>query len=139
MADTCLSNVKPVSDCVKNCLHNARSVRNKTSQIRNLIEADDFNPIILTENWIRDNSNDEFFLQQCCPNGYYYLSANRKKEMCRGLAVFYDGTVRVDNFSNKCLTNAEIASLVFTLGNSVYLLVCIYKRLNTNVRVFMSE
>ena len=27
----------------------------------------------------------------------------------------------------------------FTLGNSVYLLVCIYRRPNTNVRVFLSE
>ena len=138
--DTWISDVKSVSDRVKVCLHNARSVRNKTSQIRNLIKANDFNLIVLTETWIKDKSNYEFFLQQCCPNGYYYLSANRKQRNGGGLAVFYDGTVPVGNFATKnCLTNAELAYLEFTLGNSVYLLVCIYRRPDTNVRVFISE
>ena len=73
--DTWLSNFKTVNDRVKVCLHNARSVRNKTSQIRNLIEANEF-----TETWIKDNANDEFYIQQCYPNGYYYLSANRKEK-----------------------------------------------------------
>ena len=97
------------------------------------------NLIILTETWIKDNTNDEFYLQQCCPNGYYYLSANRKEKSCGGLALFYDGNLRVDNFSNKRFTNAEVAFLELTLGKSVYLLLCIYLRPNTNVRVFISE
>ena len=119
--DTWLSNVKSVSGRVKVCLQNARSVCNKTSQKRNLIEANDFNRIVLTETWIKHISNDEFFLHQCCPcpNDYYYMSANRKERKGGGLAVFYDGTVWVDNFSSKCLTNAELASLEFKLGNSV--------------------
>ena len=53
--------------------------------------------------------------------------------------MFYDGTVSVDNFRNKCLTKAELASLEFTLGISVYLLICIYKQPHTNVCVFMNE
>ena len=65
--DTCLSNVKSVNNRVKVCLHNARSVRNKTSQIRNLIEANDFHLIILTETWIKDNANDEFLSRAVLP------------------------------------------------------------------------
>ena len=53
--------------------------------------------------------------------------------------MFYDGTLRVDNSSNKCLTNAELTSLEFTLAKSVYLLFCIYRQTNTNVRVFINE
>ena len=49
------------------------------------------------------------------------LSANRKERNGVVLAVFYDGALRVDNFSNKCLTNAEVAFLECTLGNSVYM------------------
>ena len=56
--------------------------------------------------------------------------------------MFYDGTVRVDNFSNKCLTNAELASLEFKLRKLVYLLVCIIRRPNTpvfiNAHVFIN-
>ena len=90
--------------------------------------------------WIKDNVNDEFYLHQCCPVGYYYLSANRKEKSGGGLALFYDGNLRVDNFSNKCFfTNAELAFLEFTRGKSVYLLVCIYRRPNFIVRVFISE
>ena len=62
-----------------------------------------------------------------------------KKKSGGGLAVFYDGNLRVDYFSNKCFTNAEVAFLKITLGKSVYLLVCIHRRPNTNVRVFISE
>ena len=36
-------------------LHNARSVHNKTLQMRNLIEANVNNLITLTETWIKDN------------------------------------------------------------------------------------
>ena len=67
------------------------------------------------------------------------MSADGKERNGGGLAVFYYGTVCVGNFSNKSLTNAELASLEFTLGNSVYLLVCIYRRPNTNFHVFISE
>ena len=52
--------------------------------------------------------------------------------------VFYDGNLHVNNFSNKCFTNAEVAFLEFTLGKSVYLLVCIYRRPNT-IRVCIRE
>ena len=70
-----------------------------TWKIRNPIESNDFNLIILTETWIKGNANDEFYLQQCCPNGNYYLSANRKERSGGGLAVFYDGKLPVDSFS----------------------------------------
>ena len=91
--------------------------------------------LVLTETWCKDNSNDEFFLQQCCPNGYYYLSANRKRNG-RGLAVFYDGTLSVDNFSNNCSTNVEVAFIELI---SVNIFLCIYRRTNTSVRAFISE
>ena len=133
------SNFKTVNDGLKVCLHNARSVRNKTSQIRNSIEAVDFNLIILTIMWIKDNVNDEFHLHQCCPNGYYYLSANRKEKSGGGLALFYDGNVLIIFQTSVFFTNAELAFLEFTRGKSVYLLVCIYRRPNTIVRVFISE
>ena len=41
--DTCLYKFKFFCDLVNVCLHNARSFRNKTSQIRNLTKAKDFN------------------------------------------------------------------------------------------------
>ena len=50
---------------VKICLLYVRWARNKTLRIRSLIEANDFNLIVLTETWIKDSSNDEFYLQQC--------------------------------------------------------------------------
>ena len=53
--------------------------------------------------------------------------------------MFYDVTLRVDNFSNKCFTNEEVAFLELTLGQSAHLLVCIYRRPNTKIRVFISE
>ena len=43
--------------------------RNKTRQIGNPIQANDINHIASTETWIKDSAIDEFYLQQCCPNG----------------------------------------------------------------------
>ena len=53
-------------------------MQDKTSQIRNLIEPIDFNLKFLTETRIKDNPNDEFFHQQRCPSGYFYLTAEKK-------------------------------------------------------------
>ena len=53
--------------------------------------------------------------------------------------MLFDRFLRVDIFSNKYFTNAEVAFLEFTQGKSVCLLVCICCRPNTNVRVFLSE
>ena len=39
--------------------------------------------------------------------------------------MFYGGNLSVDNFSNKCFINAEVALLELTLGKSEYLLVFI--------------
>ena len=40
--------------------------------------------------------------------------------------MYHDGVLRVNNFLNLCLTNAELACLEFLPGKQVYLLVCIY-------------
>ena len=75
-----------ISDRVKVCLHNARSVRNKTSHIRNLIEANDFNLILSTETLIKDNSIVEVFLQQCCPKWLLLLECKQKRKKWRRIS-----------------------------------------------------
>ena len=62
-----------------------------------------------------------------------------KEEMTEDYWCFFYWTLRVNNFSNKCLENTDVAFLEITLGNSVYLLVCINKQPWTNVRVFISD
>ena len=64
-----------------------------------------------------------FFLKHCRPNGYFYLSANRKERNGGELAKFYHGSLHVKNFSIMFFTNAVMATLeiTVTLDNSLYL------------------
>ena len=60
------------------------------------------------------------------------------EESGRGLAVFSDETLPVDNLSKKYLINAEGIFLEFTLGKLMYLVVCIYHQPNTIEPDFIS-
>ena len=52
-------NIKSVNGRVKVC---KISIRNKTSQIRSPIKANDFNLIVLTKTWNKYDADDDFYL-----------------------------------------------------------------------------
>ena len=53
------------------CLHNVRSIRNKTKDVNALLEVNEISLGVFIESWITNNSDDDFILKQCCPPGFF--------------------------------------------------------------------
>ena len=78
-----------------NCfLHNARSVRNKTKETNALLQINEIDIGICVESWIRNNMDDNFFLQKCWPFGFKFHSAPRLNKRGRGICLFYRSNIQ---------------------------------------------
>ena len=53
------------------CLHNIRSVRNKTKDVNAFMETNKISLGVFTESWITNNSDDNFIQKQCCPRVFF--------------------------------------------------------------------
>ena len=55
------------------CLQNVRSFRNKTKDVKALLEVNEINLGVFIESWITRNWDDDFILEQCCPRVYFSI------------------------------------------------------------------
>ena len=62
------------------CLHNVRSVRNKTKDVKCISKLNDINFVVFIASWITNNSDNDFFLKQCCRQRFFFYSVPRKKK-----------------------------------------------------------
>ena len=75
-------------------LCNARSVRCKAAQIRNLIIDNDIDILVITETWL--SPQDDVILGRITPEGYSALHQGRENRGGGGVAIVHKNAVSVD-------------------------------------------
>ena len=97
-------------------LLNARSVRNKTSDIASILLSNDFDLFFLTETWLKHDSNENYLLRQCCSNLEIYdtFSQPRNYSNGGGIALICRCDFKVNQLSS--LNQAEIELKVLEIS-----------------------
>ncbi|KAK6181881.1 hypothetical protein SNE40_009659 [Patella caerulea] len=85
------------------CLLNCRSARNKADEY--FVE-NDFDIVILTESWMREN--DHYVINKLVPENYDYYLSNRTERTGGGLAFLYKTSIKV-----RCIQGPEYTSFEY--------------------------
>lgn len=62
----------------KFCLLNARSIRNKSTAIREIITESNVDILALTETWLKQDALDEYAIRNSTPTNYVFKHITRK-------------------------------------------------------------
>ena len=83
---------KPGLKLLRLAVLNARSIKNKTLQIKDYIVDNDIDIMVLIETWLKDHENCEFVTRDICPSGYMFFIVPRKLALV-GELVLYSSTL----------------------------------------------
>ncbi|XP_030851782.1 uncharacterized protein LOC115928576 [Strongylocentrotus purpuratus] len=75
------------------CTLNARSVRNKTTDIVEFVLDNDFDILALTETWLKDD--DDVYLGNCIPEGYTFNHKDRQGKGGGGVGLLFKSSLSV--------------------------------------------
>ena len=78
------------------CLLNARSVNNKTLEIKDYTIDKDVDLFAITESWLKADESSDFVSRDIASNGYGFLHCPRPNGTGGGLAVLYKSTMKIE-------------------------------------------
>ena len=121
------------------CLHNVRSIRNKTKDVNALLEVNEISLGVFIEARITNNSDDDFILKQCCPSGFLSYSAPRVNKRGGGICVFYRYDIHLENFEKFTSEYFECCYASLTVGATRYLVIAVCRPTGLNVKSFIDH
>ena len=128
--------VENVSDCIGGksiikeqthfCLLNIHSIKNKTLEFKEFVTDNDFDIIALTETWLK--SDDDFFLNDMCPENYSVKHIPRiTNTWGGGVAIVYKSCLNIKITEQFKYNSFEHIEVVFTSGSFAFRIVVIYR------------
>ena len=87
---------KVTTCCLKFCLINTRSVRNKTMVVKDFAVDNDVDILVLTETWLRPGNIDDIDVGPLCPTGYRFLHVPRSQGRGGGVGVLFKDSLDVN-------------------------------------------
>ena len=102
------------------CLHNVRSIRNKTKDVNALLEVNEISLRVFIESWITNNSDDDFILKQYCTPGFLFYSAPRVNKRGGGICLSYRNDIHSENFEKITSEFFECCYASLTVGATSY-------------------
>lgn len=98
---------------LKFVLLNARSIRMKTLLLRDYIVEHDIDLFAITETWLTDDSLDEFYCRDICPEGYNIERLPRNYAHGGGVVLVYRRCFKVRGMYKR--STGVLNSLIFIL------------------------
>jgi len=123
---------------------NARSVKNKTFELSELIKDNKLDVLAITESWLSKGSADNVVRGELTPNGYQLVDAPRPKGRGGGLAVVHNSSVLVSQQKNPSVKSFEILELLLKSHIEVIRLGVVYRPPTTSktgypINIFLDE
>ena len=126
-------------------LLNVRSIRKKTLLLRDYIVEHDIDLLAITETWLTDDSSDEFYCRDICPEGYKIEQLPRNYADVGGVALVYRRCFKVKKDVQTIHRSIELINIHITSAcNHNLRLVVIYRSPPSlengfTVRIFLEE
>jgi len=111
------------------CTWNARSARNKTTDISDMIIEKNLDLIFITESWIHE-TGDDVIKAELTPSGYKILNKPRMSgDPGGGIAIIYRSNLQISisNQSHENITSFEYFETKFTSHQGDIHFVCVYR------------
>ena len=110
------------------CIFNARSVRNKTTDILDHIHEHDLDIVAITETWLTNKDSDLSVTRALTPTGYNLIHHPRCGRRGGGIAILHKESVKATSLKTFSNTHSfEAMSLKLTLFGKCVILLVVYR------------
>ena len=116
---------------------NAQSSRNKTLEIKDIIEEKNIDVMCITETWLKDNK-DEALMSEMCPVTHDIVSFPRDDRGGGGVAFIFNKSLGNPTFSKINCQSSEVAFFSFS-NSSRFNICCFYRLQNENLSIFYKD
>ncbi|CAB4027441.1 Hypothetical predicted protein, partial [Paramuricea clavata] len=104
---------KPGLKLLQLAVLNARSIKNKTLQIKDYIVDNDIDIMALTETWIKGHENCEFATRDICPSGYVFSHVPREFGSGGGVGIIFKHSLKIKELKTaKSFKSFELMQLL---------------------------
>ena len=119
-------------------LSNARSVKNKTAAITDLITSKNLDILGLTETWLGENETNSF-LSDLTPDGFRLIHRPRCGKKGGGVAFMLSSSLKCKQFSIPTFSTFESIAVQAKLSGTTCLFLCIYRPPGQPTETFYDE
>jgi exonuclease III len=119
--------IKPTQQCVKACVLNCRSVKNKACAIVDHIIDSDLDIIALTETWLSTLERDQRIIGELTPPGYIFHHVPRLNRKGGGVAVLCKDTFKIHVNSAFSASSFECIDVSVTAISVTIKMIVIYR------------
>ena len=122
-------NPKSQSDYLKLLVLNAQSVKNKTTEISELISDSKCNILGLTETWLRKGDEDTVIAYELCPPGYHLINVPRPNNSgYGGVGLIYNSKLNVRRIPvHNNYVSFELLCCKLYLKNETFIIFVVYR------------
>ena len=130
---------KVTTCCLKFCLMNTRSVRNKTMVVKDFAVDHDVDILALTETWLRPGNIDDIDVGALCPTGCRFLHVPRSQGRGGGVGVLFKDSLDVNTSVTVSFETFEFMNVRLRNCQSVRILFVYRPPNNTSCALFFDE
>ena len=120
-------NEKHCNDVLNFTLLNARSVKNKASEIAELITDSDYDICAITETWLTSGEKDNIVRDDLTPSGYALIDVPRTKTRGGGVGIVYKSSLKVKKQKVTGLMSFEATEVLISSSKDIIRLAVIYR------------
>ena len=129
----------PVGNGLKFCLLNARSINNKSLQIKDYIVERNIDVFALTETWLKNSADSDFAIRDVCPSGYLILHVPRKNRSGGGVAIVYSNNLKIKLCHSTSHDSFELMELTLHSSANIFRIVVVYRPPSSSYNQFFVD
>ena len=111
----------------RSLLLNARSIRNKTTEIRELVYERNLDIVFIVETWLNGDVSDGPSIVDLVPPGYKFINLPRTDAVGGGIGVIHKANATVKTTYPMSFRSMELAEFTFTSINGPIKIVLVYR------------
>ena len=109
------------------CLLNARSINNKTLQIKDYVVDKKIDIFALTETWLKPDDCSDYIIRDISPTGYAFVHTPRPDGNGGGVGLLYRKNLKMEQIKSDPCKSFEFKELLLHSSASIIRIIIIYR------------
>ena len=109
------------------CLLNARSIINKTLQIKDFVVDKNIDILALTETWLKPDDCSDYTVRDISPTGYAFVHIPRPNGNGGGVGLLYRKNLKMEQIKSDPFKSFEFKEVLLHCSSSIIRIIVIYR------------
>jgi exonuclease III len=109
------------------CLFNARSINNKSLQLKDYVVDRDIDILGITETWLKEQDGNDFVIRNITPTGYHFIHVPRVGRIGGGIGFICKNTLKIKRLNSSSHNSFEHMEILLYTSVHVTCILLVYR------------